>query len=156
KLAAKWTSDWRAERAKEAEQFASALDAAKADEAAEAARLAEEQARVERDRVAAQKAEQDRAQAEAAQRQAAAIEQHSMSLAEHQAANEIQDIRNWLPAAYSQAEIANPHLIQDPERREYFDLAVQRHKILLGGLQQAQAVRQAENIRNAAIHQHNV
>jgi hypothetical protein len=87
----------------------------------------------------------------AEQQRRLAVQQYwqNLSNAERAAAQEAQDIRDWLPAAYSQDELRNPALISDPERRGWLATAVDKHNALLGQLQQGQ------QIRNAAVIQAN-
>jgi hypothetical protein len=80
-----------------------------------------------------------------AQRRAAAYWQ-SISEGERAAANEIGEIRNWLPAEFTPDELRNPSLITDPERRGWLATAVDKHNALLGHLQQSQQLRTAQNI----------
>jgi hypothetical protein len=87
----------------------------------------------------------------AEQQRRLAVQQYwqNLSQAERAAAQEAQDIRDWIPAAYTQDEMRNPALIQDVERRGWLHSAVDRHNALLGQLQQGQ------QIRNAAVVQAN-
>jgi hypothetical protein len=94
--------------------------------------------------------ERERAQVVEQQRRLA-VQQYwqNLSNAEREAAQEAQDIRDWLPAAYAQDELRNPTLIADPQRRGWLATAVDKHNALLGQLQQSQ------QIRNAAVVQAN-
>jgi hypothetical protein len=94
--------------------------------------------------------ERERAQVSEQQRRLA-VQQYwqNLSNAERAAAQEAQNIREWIPAAYTQEEMRNPALIQDVERRGWLHSAVDRHNALLGQLQHGQ------QIRNAAVVQAN-
>jgi hypothetical protein len=91
---------------------------------------------------------QEKAQlADAQRRLAAQAHWNQISNAERAAATEISEIRNWLPAAFSQDEMRNPQLIADAERRGWLHTAVERHNALLGEMAKGQ------QLRNAAIMQ---
>jgi hypothetical protein len=75
------------------------------------------------------------------------------SQAEHAAAQEMQEIRSWLPAEYSQDELRNPSLIQDAERRGWLSTAVDRHNALQQHLQNAGTIRAAHQQQAAYAHQ---
>jgi hypothetical protein len=90
-------------------------------------------------------AQAQQARALEAQRRAAAYWQN-ISEGERAAANEIGEIRQWLPAEFTQQELRDPSLVTDPERRGWLATAVDRHNALLGHLQQSQHLRNAQQI----------
>jgi len=156
KLAAKFVGDWRQAREQEAQQFAAALDTAKAERAAEEQQR-QQQAEAEAARQKAQQeAAQQQAQAAEQRRQAELRNQAAMSLAEHEAAREVQDIRDWMSAAYTPQEISSPTNISDPQRSSDFFAAVQRFHQLSAGLQNAQNIRHAQQIQQAAVREQQI
>jgi len=99
----------------------------------------------------------ERARLDAQQRQVQAQAYwNQLAESEREAATEMVEIQNWLPSAYTQQELRNPALIQDPARRGWLATAVDKYNGLQQGLQNAHTVRAAAQTQAAAVREHQI